>query len=297
MNKFRGFLKTKGFYVALGTGIVAFVAMLVVYNYSVTNEEIDSKSAIDLNQPVESEESIDDNGLEQVKDEKTSDSNDVAGATDADKEAVENQVATKETDTDTTEAVTDVNSDMALAETDKETAEDSEGMADETDEDSAVLASSDATGVDFTEDTVLYTALEYNGEQNLVWPVTGNVILPYSMDTTVYYQTLDAYKCNPGIIIEASEGDDVFAAYEGIVSSIEETKEYGTVVTVTMGNGYEAKYGQLMNVCVSEGDMVSVSQTLGEVAPVSSYFVEEGTNLYFQINKDDEPVNPMDLIQ
>ena len=297
MNKFRGFLKTKGFYVALGTGIVAFVAMLVVYNYSVTNEEIDSKSAIDLNQPVESEESIDDNGLEQVKDEKTSDSNDVAGATDADKEAIENQVATKETDANTTEAVTDVNSDMAVAETDKETTEDSEGMADETDEDSAVLASSDATGVDFTEDTVLYTALEYNGEQNLVWPVTGNVILPYSMDTTVYYQTLDAYKCNPGIIIEASEGDDVFAAYEGIVSSIEETKEYGTVVTVTMGNGYEAKYGQLMNVCVSEGDMVSVSQTLGEVAPVSSYFVEEGTNLYFQINKDDEPVNPMDLIQ
>lgn len=297
MNKFRGFLRTKGFYVALGTGIVAFVAMLVVYNYSVTNEEIDSKSAIDLNQPVESEESIEDSGLEQVQDEKTSDSNDVAGATDADKEAVENQVVTKETDTNTTEAVTDVNSDMAVAETDKETAEDSEGMADETDEDSAVLASSDATGVDFTEDTVLYTALEYNGEQNLVWPVTGNVILPYSMDTTVYYQTLDAYKCNPGILIEASEGDDVFAAYEGIISSIEETKEYGTVVTVTMGNGYEAKYGQLMNVCVSEGDMVSVSQAIGEVAPVSSYFAEEGTNLYFQINKDDEPVNPMDLIQ
>jgi len=297
MNKFRGFLRTKGFYVALGTGIVAFVAMLVVYNYSVTNEEIDSKSAIDLNQPVESEESIEDSGLEQVEGAEISDDNELAGATDADKVDVENQVATNETEASQPDEVTDVSSDMAVAETDKETAEDSEGMADETDEDSAVLASSDATGVDFTEDTVLYTALEYNGEQNLVWPVTGNVILPYSMDTTVYYQTLDAYKCNPGIIIEASEGDDVFAAYEGIISSIEETKEYGTVVTVTMGNGYEAKYGQLMNVCVSEGDMVSVSQAIGEVGPVSSYFAEEGTNLYFQINKDDEPINPMDLIQ
>lgn len=297
MNKFRGFLRTKGFYVALGTGIVAFVAMLVVYNYSVTNEEIDSKSAIDLNQPVESEESIEDSGLEQVQGAEISDDNELAGATDADKVDVENQVATNETEASQPDEVTDVSSDMAVAETDKETAEDSEGMADETDEDSAVLASSDATGVDFTEDTVLYTALEYNGEQNLVWPVTGNVILPYSMDTTVYYQTLDAYKCNPGILIEASEGDDVFAAYEGIISSIEETKEYGTVVTVTMGNGYEAKYGQLMNVCVSEGDMVSVSQAIGEVGPVSSYFAEEGTNLYFQINKDDEPVNPMDLIQ
>ncbi len=295
MNKFRGFLRTKGFYVALGTGIVAFVAMLVVYNYSVTNEDIESKSAIDLNQPVESEESIDDIGLEQVKEEKTLNNNDVAGATDADKVEVENHVATNETEGNKTDEITDVNSDAAVAKTDEDenvasTDMEAEGAA-------AVTASSDATGVDFTEDTVLYTALEYNGEQNLVWPVTGNVILPYSMDTTVYYQTLDAYKCNPGIIIEASEGDDVFAAYEGIVSSIEETKEYGTVVTVTMGNGYEAKYGQLMNVCVSEGDMVSVSQTLGEVAPVSSYFVEEGTNLYFQINKDDEPVNPMDLIQ
>lgn len=296
MNKFRGFLKTKGFYVALGTGIVAFVAMLVVYNYSVTNEEIDSKSAIDLNQPVESEESIDDNGLEQVKDEKTSVSNDVAGATDADKVDAENQVATNETDENKKEEITDVNSDVAVADVDGNAAVVSENMVDEV-VDSAVPASSDATGVDFTEDTVLYTALEYNGEQNLVWPVTGNVILPYSMDTTVYYQTMDAYKCNPGILIEASEGDDVFAAYEGIISSIEETKEYGTVVTVTMGNGYEAKYGQLMNVCVSEGDMVSVSQTLAEVAPVSSYFVEEGTNLYFQISKDGEPVNPMDLIQ
>lgn len=293
MNKFRGFLRTKGFYVALGTGIVAFVAMLVVYNYSVTNEEIDSKSAIDLNQPVESEESIEDSGLEQVEGAEISDDNEIAGATDADKVDVENQVATNETEASQSDEVTDVSSDMAVAETDGENEKDSEDITDE----SAVLASSDATGVDFTEDTVLYTALEYNGEQNLVWPVTGNVILPYSMDTTVYYQTLDAYKCNPGILIEASEGDDVFAAYEGIISSIEETKEYGTVVTVTMGNGYEAKYGQLMNVCVSEGDMVSVSQAIGEVGPVSSYFAEEGTNLYFQINKDDEPVNPMDLIQ
>ena len=293
MNKFRVFLRTKGFYVALGTGIVAFVAMLVVYNYSVTNEEIDSKSAIDLNQPVESEESIEDSGLEQVQGAEISDDNEIAGATDADKVDVENQVATNETEASQPDEVTDVSSDMAVAETDGENEKDSEDIADE----SAVLASSDATGVDFTEDTVLYTALEYNGEQNLVWPVTGNVILPYSMDTTVYYQTLDAYKCNPGILIEASEGDDVFAAYECIISSIEETKEYGTVVTVTMGNGYEAKYGQLMNVCVSEGDMVSVSQAIGEVGPVSSYFAEEGTNLYFQINKDDEPVNPMDLIQ
>ncbi len=291
MNKFRGFLRTKGFYVALSTGIVAFVAMLVVYNYSMTNEKIESKSAIDLNQPVESEEDVDTTDLEQVKEEDTN-KNQTAGATDAEKEASDSQLSNNDGSLNDSEQIEDVNSDVAVADTSNK-----ENDVEEVTEDSTVLASSDATGVDFTEDTVLYTALEYNGEQQLIWPVTGNVILPYSMETTVYYQTLEVYKCNPGILIEAGEGEDVFAAYEGIVSSVEDTTEYGTVVTITMGNGYEAKYGQLMNVAVKEGDMVSVSQMIGEVGPVSSYFTKEGTNLYFQINKDDTPINPMDYIQ
>lgn len=297
MNKFTSFMRSKGFYVALGTGVVAFVAMLMVYNYSSTREEMGTKSTIDLNEPAVTEEGVENIGLEQVNNDSEVDVQDVAGDTDAEEAVVGNQMAN---DADVSEKTDEVSSDVAIADTedgvDDET-DNQEVATDDINDESSVPASSDATGVDFTEDTVLYTALEYDGAKQLVWPVSGNVILPYSMETTVYYQTLDSYKCNPGIIIEASEGTDVFAAYEGIVSSVEETKEYGTVVTITMGNGYEAKYGQLMNVCVAEGDMVSISQNIAEVGPVSSYFSKEGTNLYFQINKDDVPVNPMDLIK
>jgi septal ring factor EnvC (AmiA/AmiB activator) len=52
-----------------------------------------------------------------------------------------------------------------------------------------------------------------------------------------------------------------------------------------------------MNVRVSTGDTVSIAQTIAEVGPVSSYYSEEGTNLYFAITKDGEPVNPLTLIQ
>ena len=31
----------------------------------------------------------------------------------------------------------------------------------------------------------------YDGKNDLTWPLIGNIILPYSMDTTVYYTTLD----------------------------------------------------------------------------------------------------------
>ena len=117
------------------------------------------------------------------------------------------------------------------------------------------------------------------------------------MDTTVYYATLQSYKCNPGMLIAGDEGSDVFAAYEGVVKSVEDTKQYGTVVRVDMGNGYEAMYGQLMNVCVKAGDTVSKAQVIGEIAPVSTYYTEEGNHLYFEITRDGAPVNPVTLIQ
>ena len=41
----------------------------------------------------------------------------------------------------------------------------------------------------------------YNGRKKLTWPVMGNIILPYSMDATVYYTTLDQYACNDGIFL------------------------------------------------------------------------------------------------
>ena len=117
------------------------------------------------------------------------------------------------------------------------------------------------------------------------------------MDTTVYFQTLDAYKCNPGILIQGEEGASVVAAAEGIVAEIKDTKEYGTVIIVDMGSGYMATYGQLMNITVGEGEHVMTSQELGEVGPVSAYYREEGNHVYFAITKDGEEVDPMSMIQ
>ena len=139
--------------------------------------------------------------------------------------------------------------------------------------------------------------LVFDEESSLAWPVIGNIVLPYSMDTTVYFQTLDVYKCNPGILIEASQGTVVASVCKGVVTEIADTKEFGTVVKVDLGSGYEATYGQLQNVAVTEGETIGQSQIIGEVALVSSYYLEEGNHLYFAITKDEKPINPMTLIQ
>ena len=119
----------------------------------------------------------------------------------------------------------------------------------------------------------------------------------------------DVYLAGPGIgtdkdtaselrmLIEGSEGTNVLSAYEGVVTAVEDTKEFGTTVKIDMGNGYEATYGQLMNVCVGVGDTVSLGQNIAEIGPVSSYYTKEGTHLYFSITKDGVPVNPLNLIR
>ena len=151
-------------------------------------------------------------------------------------------------------------------------------------------------GVIVDKDGVI-VANAYNEGGALVWPVEGEVILPFSMDTTVYFKTLRSYRCNPGILIAAEEGENVLAAYEGVVESVSEDKEHGTTVTVIMGNGYKAIYGQLMNVTVAKGDTITTAQNIGEAAAPSSYYTEEGTHVFFELMKNGVPINPIILMQ
>ena len=45
--------------------------------------------------------------------------------------------------------------------------------------------------------------LDFTADSRMLWPVRGNVLLDYSMDKTIYFPTLDQYKCNPGIVIQS----------------------------------------------------------------------------------------------
>ena len=63
--------------------------------------------------------------------------------------------------------------------------------------------------------------------------------------------------------------------------------------SMDLGNGYELTYGQLENITVSEGSYVSVGDGIGTVAAPTKYYSVEGTNVYFKLTKDGEPVNPM----
>ena len=147
-----------------------------------------------------------------------------------------------------------------------------------------------------TEKSELTTSqkeLSFSEEEQLVWPVVGNILINYDMEKPVYFSTLEQYKCNPAIIIQAEEGQNITAAADGNIAKVEKTEELGNVITVELGNGYEAIYGQLTGIQVKEGDYVKQGQLIAQVAKPTKYYSKEGCNVYFALKKDGTSVNPM----
>lgn len=130
----------------------------------------------------------------------------------------------------------------------------------------------------------------------LMWPIAGNIVMNYSMDSTILHKTLGTYKTNPAINISAEVGTNVGAAASGIVQSIYDSEETGTTMVIAVGSGYVTTYGLLDNLAVEEGDSVIAGQVIGTVGAPTAYYVEEGPNVYFAVSKDGTPIDPTEYL-
>lgn len=149
-----------------------------------------------------------------------------------------------------------------------------------------------------TQETAVETAgaaqdLMFSEATIMELPVTGTVLIPYNMENTVYFPTLDLYQCNPGVVFSAAEGTPVLAAADGEVVSVENDARTGLTVTMNLGNGYEAIYGQLTDVSLEAGQKVQKAARIGAVAAPTKYYVKEGSNLFFEMKKDGKAIDPM----
>lgn len=141
------------------------------------------------------------------------------------------------------------------------------------------------------------TNLSFAPEDGMGWPLAGDVILNYSMDSAVYFATLMQYKYNPAVLIGATQGENVSACAKGQVVKIGESAEQGLYVVMNIGDGYEVTYGQLENLQVQEGTVVSRGQVIGNVAKTTKYYSVEGDHVSLMVTKDGEPVDPLGLLE
>lgn len=148
-----------------------------------------------------------------------------------------------------------------------------------------------------TTSTEVQKELHFDVETEMGWPLLGNVIMNYSMEQTVYFATLDQYKYNPAIVIQGNVNDKVISVADGTVTAVETNEVTGCTVTVDMGDGYSTVYGQLKEVPVSVGEYIAEGEIVGYVSEPTKYYSVEGPNLYFQLLKDNESIDPMEFLQ
>lgn len=171
-------------------------------------------------------------------------------------------------------------------------------------EDQALAEAEAIENMDTMENTLalattaaIQPALSFGEQETLAWPVVGNILINYSMDKTVYFSTLDQYKYHPAVIIAATEGETITAAADGRITSVSTDPQLGNIVVMDLGDGYALTYGQLKDITVSEGSYVSCGDIIGSVAAPTRYYSVEGCNVYFQMTKDGNPVDPMTRLQ
>lgn len=263
------FLKAKGFYISLLTGICALCVICIVYVNMLTSKDKDDKINLNEsnNQMQELADNLDKNNL---ADSNVTDDKGIAGL-----EADVPTDLTGDAEVITAEEAKQTTSNSVVQEDKPEIINETKPVAPSTKK----------------------SNLTFNEEDGLLWPVEGNVIMNYSMSSVIYFQTLDQYKCNPAIIIQAEVGDDVLNAADGIVKDVSYNEETGNTVTVSVGNGYEIVYGQLDNVKAKKGQSVSEGSILGNVADPTKYYIKEGSNLFFEVLRNEETVNPMLLLR
>ncbi len=141
-------------------------------------------------------------------------------------------------------------------------------------------------------------ALHFSPEEGMLWPMEGDIILNFSMDSSIYFPTLDHYTTNPAVIIAGEVNSKVYSVAKGQVTKIEEQNaETGCTVTVDLGDGYQAVYGQLKELTFNEGDYVEAGHIIGYISEPTKYYDVEGSNLYFELLKDGVPIDPVDFFE
>ena len=130
------------------------------------------------------------------------------------------------------------------------------------------------------------------------YPVVGEVILPYSVETAIYDPTLDQYRTNDTMSIGSKEGTAVKAAEKGKVKEVLKDEESGNSLVVEHSDGWVTTYSQLaQDMSVAVGDSVEKGQTIATIAQPTKYTVALGEHFEFSMKKDGESKNPEETIK
>lgn len=126
-------------------------------------------------------------------------------------------------------------------------------------------------------------------------PFEGAMVSKEYSDTTLLYDTTSKFWCtHQGLDFACNEGQQILAVFDGIITKIENSMMYGTVVYLKVSDELTVIYkGLSSSVSVSEGDNVKKGALIG-TATTSLFEKADGVHLHLELTKGDELIDPTD---
>ncbi len=92
-----------------------------------------------------------------------------------------------------------------------------------------------------------------------------------------------------GLDFPAEVGTPIYAAASGIVTSAEQTPDYGKIIKIDHGSGMETRYAHALKLLVQAGDRVEKGQLIAEVGSTGR---STGAHLHFEVRLNGDPLDP-----
>ncbi|MBQ8851854.1 MAG: M23 family metallopeptidase [Oscillibacter sp.] len=125
------------------------------------------------------------------------------------------------------------------------------------------------------------------------WPVKGEVLRGFSVETLAYDQTMGDWRTHAGMDIAAEEGFKVLCVSDGVVKAVFQDDLMGATVVVDHENGVVSTYSNLAEeTAVAAGQQVDTGTVLGTVGGTA--IAESGlpAHLHLEMTQDGETVDP-----
>lgn len=131
-----------------------------------------------------------------------------------------------------------------------------------------------------------------------IMPVNSNQIgLKFSNEQLIYSKTLNEWILHNGTDIVVPIGSNVCASEKGKIIEISSNVGDGIKIVIEHEDGYKTVYSNLSTTkMVQEGQTVEKGTVISTVGKTATFEYEEKDHLHFEIYKDNEPVNPLNLV-
>lgn len=148
------------------------------------------------------------------------------------------------------------------------------------------------TNIEVTQEDV--AVINNNVVDNSIELGVGEFISPIEVGLGYISDRFISNRNHKGLDIASPYGTPIRASAEGVVISAGwNNGGYGYFVMLDHGNGYTTLYAHMSEVLVSEGECVSVGETIGRVGSTGN---STGNHLHFEVRHNNVCVNPEDYL-